>query len=68
MRGTLGERKMNGRCHMRDFEMTTEMTSELTMRWVPVLDADGRARLEARWVPASNAAAPTHAAHATHAA
>ncbi len=35
------------------------MTDALTMRWVPVVDGDGRTRLEARWSVAANAA--THA-------
>lgn len=37
------------------------MPGALTMRWIPVVDGDGRTRLEARWsCPAqASAAAPT---------
>jgi hypothetical protein len=50
---SLGERKVNRRCHMTD----AKMTSRLEMRWVPVVDQRGRKHLEARWVDRSQAAA-----------
>ncbi|MEX0427800.1 hypothetical protein AB3X52_09230 [Nocardioides sp. DS6] len=32
----------------------------LELRWVPVVDARGRERLEARWVPAGTAPVTAH--------
>lgn len=45
------------------------VATRLEMRWVPVLDARGRARLEARWSdPTTQAAATTDRPRVTHAA
>jgi hypothetical protein len=46
----------------------TTMTTGLAQTWVTVTDADGRARLEARWTEPTHHDAPAHATHATHAA
>jgi hypothetical protein len=58
--GILGEQKMNGRCPT----MNNNQTERLEMRWLPVLDASGRTRMEATWVtvPATQEHATTHAA------
>lgn len=37
-------------------------TTGLVQTWVSVTDAQGRTRLEARWVPATHAAQVVHAA------
>jgi hypothetical protein len=47
--------------------MESTMSERLEMRWLPVVDASGRTRMEASWIPVStgNAAeqpAITHAA------
>ena len=43
--------------------MESTMSERLEMRWIPVLDASGRTRMEASWVPASaEEPAITHAA------
>ncbi len=38
-----------------------QMAAGLVQTWVPVTDAEGRTRLEARW---SDPSLPTHATHA----
>ena len=38
------------------------------MRWLPVIDASGRTRMEATWVPGPRGRAPALAHAATHAA
>ena len=43
------------------------LNDRLEMRWLPVLDAAGRTRMEATWVAVPTAAAPTAPA-ITHAA
>ena len=40
---------------------------QLVMRWIPVVDASGRTRMESCWISAAQAAAPEHAS-ITHAA
>ena len=40
----------------------------LTMRWVPVVDGDGRTRLEARWSVAVSTATPAPTMLVSHAA
>ena len=40
---------------------TTTSRTGLAVRWVPVTDAEGRTRLEARWTDPS---LPTHVTHA----
>lgn len=49
----------------------SQMTDGLMMRWIPVVDASGRARVEARWVTGSTAGSefagatvPRHASQA----
>jgi len=42
--------------------MNTTPAEQLEMRWLPVVDAAGRTRMEATWV-----AVPTHAAAAAYA-
>jgi len=42
----------------RDARRTARPTDQPLMRWVSVVDREGRARLEARWTPAARAAAP----------
>jgi hypothetical protein len=47
--------------------MNETQAERLEMRWLPVIDASGRARMEATWVAVPAAAAPreqtvTHAA------
>jgi hypothetical protein len=59
----LGERKVNGRC----LTMNTDATQRLEMRWLPVVDPAGRARMEATWVAIPAAVAPRETA-VTHAA
>ena len=44
-RGTFGEHKVNGRCHMSK----QRMTGAPVCTWVAVTDASGRTRMEARW-------------------
>lgn len=44
------------------------MTSNLVQTWVPVIDAQGRTRLEARWTAPVQSATPAHVVHAPHAA
>ena len=48
----------------------SQMAGELTMSWVPVVDARGRTHMEARWTVAPEPVAPHHPSHApsTHAA
>lgn len=46
----------------------TSMTSNLVQTWVPVIDAQGRTRLEARWTAPVQTGTPVHAVHAPHAA
>jgi hypothetical protein len=58
--GTVGEQKVNGRCLMMNHE-------RLEMRWLPVLGADGRTRMEASWVLVPTAA-PVQEHAVTHAA
>jgi hypothetical protein len=38
------------------------VTRQLAMHWIPVVDADGRTRMEAQWYVVGEAAA--HAPHA----
>ena len=45
----------------------TTQAERLEMRWMPVVDATGRTRMEATWVVVPAAAAPLEAA-ASHAA
>jgi hypothetical protein len=40
------------------------MTNNLVQTWVSVTDADGRSRLEARWITAPQSGAPSHATYA----
>jgi hypothetical protein len=37
--------------------MESTTSTRLEMRWLPVLDASGRARMEATWVPVPTASA-----------
>lgn len=60
----LGEQKVNERHPMND----TSMTSNLVQTWVPVIDAQGRTRLEARWTAPVQTDTPAHVVHAPHAA
>jgi hypothetical protein len=60
---TVGERKVNGRC----LTMNETRPERLEMRWLPVVDASGRARMEATWVAVPSAAVPREHA-VTHAA
>ena len=55
-RDTLGEQKVNGRCHMSK----QTMTDAPVCTWVAVTDASGRTRMEARWTSAT--VAPSQAA------
>jgi hypothetical protein len=47
--------------------MESTTAERLEMRWLPVLDASGRTRMEATWVAVPTAAAPQEPA-ITHAA
>ena len=47
--------------------MDSTAQERLEMRWVPVLDANGRARMEATWVSVPTSVAPTQPS-VTHAA
>jgi len=47
--------------------MNETKAERLEMRWLPVIDASGRTRMEATWVAVPTAAAPTQSA-VTHAA
>jgi hypothetical protein len=47
--------------------MDETQAERLEMRWLPVIDASGRTRMEATWVTVPTAAAPTEPA-VTHAA
>ncbi len=47
--------------------MNEAKAERLEMRWLPVIDASGRTRMEATWVAVPTAAAPREQA-ATHAA
>jgi hypothetical protein len=40
------------------------MANNLVQTWVSVTDVTGRARLEARWIPAPQSGAPVHVTHA----
>jgi len=40
----------------------SKVSDELTMRWVPVVDAQGHTRMEAVWVTATTARPATYAA------
>ena len=51
-RDTLGEHKVNGRCHMSE----QSMTGAPACTWVAVTDASGRTRMEARWTTAASLA------------
>jgi hypothetical protein len=55
-RDTLGEQKVNGRCHMSK----QTMTDAPVCTWVAVTDESGRTHMEARWTTATAVAA--HAA------
>ena len=46
----------------------TKRADQLEMRWLPVVDASGRTRMEASWVLVPAAAAPEPAHATTHAA
>lgn len=49
----------------------SQMSGELAMQWIPVVDARGRTHMEARWTTVNRAASatPSDIAHAiTHAA
>jgi hypothetical protein len=46
--------------------MNETQAERLEMRWLPVIDASGRTRMEATWVLVHAAAAPEHTV--THAA
>ena len=49
--------------------MDSTLSQRLEMRWLPVVDAAGRTRMEATWVAVSSATRPRDLAHAaTHAA
>ena len=61
--GIFGEQKVNGRC----LTMNETRAERLEMRWLPVIDASGRTRMEATWVAVATAAAPREQA-VTHAA
>jgi hypothetical protein len=56
---TLGERKVNRGCQMRE----SQVAEKLTMRWVEVTGADGRVRLEMRWSVPGTPLAPTSPHH-----
>lgn len=43
----------------------TQMSGELQMRWIPVVDERGRTRMETRWVLGSQVAAPDAALDTT---
>jgi hypothetical protein len=60
--GILGERKVNGRC----LTMNEPQAERLEMRWLPVIDAFGRTRMEATWVAVPTTSAQESAA--SHAA
>jgi hypothetical protein len=61
---TLDEQKVNGRC----LTMNETKAEQLEMRWLPVIDASGRTRMEATWVVVPPTAAVAHEQAATHAA
>ncbi len=44
------------------------MTDALTMRWIPVVDGDGRTRLEARWTCPTQAVIAVPTMPVSHAA
>ena len=48
--------------------MNETKAERLEMRWLPVVDASGRTRMEAAWVPVPAAGAPELAHAVTHAA
>ncbi|GAA1912905.1 hypothetical protein GCM10009797_03250 [Nocardioides hwasunensis] len=50
-RATLGEQKVNGRCHMSK----QTMTEAPVCTWIAVTDASGRTHMEARWSTAAAA-------------
>jgi hypothetical protein len=62
--GNFGEQKVNGRCPT----MNETKAERLEMRWLPVIDASGRTRMEATWVVVPSAAAAAQEQAATHAA
>lgn len=45
----------------------SQVSDQLVMRWIPVVDPSGRTRMESCWISASQAAPAQHA-DATHAA
>jgi hypothetical protein len=48
--------------------MNETKAERLEMRWLPVIDASGRTRMEATWVVVPSAAAAAQEQAATHAA
>ena len=44
--------------------MESTMSERLEMRWLPVVDASGRTRMEASWVPVSAGNAQQTVTHA----
>jgi hypothetical protein len=61
--GIFGEQKVNRRC----LTMNVTRPERLELRWLPVVDASGRTRMEATWVAVPSAAVPREHA-VTHAA
>ncbi|WP_166135006.1 hypothetical protein [Nocardioides ochotonae] len=53
---------------MPDTRRTASTPDQPMMRWVSVVDRDGRARLEARWTPAAHSSSPAAQAAADLAA
>ncbi len=56
--GTFGEHKVNGRCLMK----VSQVSEQLVLHWIPVVDPSGESHLEAVWTTTTAAVPTGHAA------